>query len=78
VVDDVYILFNNGQKLTILNAASDFAEGLDFTPNFAANAVAQGANADDFVWALTCPPIECTVPNVPNVPMPFDFWGLLG
>ncbi|MFO1190532.1 MAG: hypothetical protein U1E97_13390, partial [Alphaproteobacteria bacterium] len=75
--NDVYVLFNNGQKLTILNAASDFTQGLDFTPVFATNTVA-GSNADDFVHVgFNCPPITCTVPPVPAVPAPFDFWGSL-
>ncbi|MBM3560705.1 MAG: calcium-binding protein, partial [Alphaproteobacteria bacterium] len=77
--NDVFIQFNNGQKLTILNAKADFAEALDFTPNFVDNTVPVGANADDFVHVGFAPDciIDCTVPPVPSVPVPFDFWATI-
>ncbi|MBM3492055.1 MAG: calcium-binding protein, partial [Alphaproteobacteria bacterium] len=78
--NDVFIQLSNGQKITILNAKADFAEALDFTPNFVDNTVPDGANADDFVHAGFDPSciIDCVVPPVPNVPVPFDFWASFG
>lgn len=77
--NDVLVRFRNGQRVTILNAAADFEECLDFTPDVRYNLCMTGANADDFSWVLpaSSPQITTIVPPAPSVPNPFDFWAAI-